>query len=251
MTETRTSPWLVEMTSGAPAPRDEVFYAVPHAGAGAAAVRDLCRAVGRFALPVAVRLPGREARLHEEPLRDVHALAEAAAEAVVHHSGGRPVTLYGHCSGAILAFEMARRLRDHPVRTLFLSAHEPPDRVPRNGVHTYPLGPFVRRVAADGYVPDFVLDDEELLGLLVPALRADYAAIETYRPAEDGTTRVRAPVVGILGVSDGAVSGEDFAAWSAFTDGGFALCRLPGGHNLLLDRADDVAGVIASRSGWN
>ncbi|MFB6549720.1 thioesterase II family protein [Streptomyces sp. NPDC056405] len=249
MTEPEHGPWLVEVAGAAPADGDEVFYAVPHAGAGVAAVRDLCRAVGRFAVPVAVRLPGREARMKEEPLRDLHMMAEGAAEAIAVHAQGRPITVYGHCSGAIVAFEVVRRLTGCDVRTLFLSAHEPPDRVLREGAHRFPLDRFVRRVAADGYVPDFVLDDDELLELLVPALRADYEAIETYHCVAGAT--VEPGIVGLLGTADTAVDQQDFTAWSAFTEGGFRLHRLDGGHNLLLDRSDAVADAIAAGSGWN
>ncbi|MDK0517982.1 thioesterase domain-containing protein [Streptomyces sp. ML-6] len=248
MTRMERSPWLVEMSTSPPA-RNEVFYAVPHAGAGAAAVRDLCRRIGRFALPVAVRLPAREARLHEKPLRDVQVIADQAAEAISAHARGRGITVYGHCSGAIVAFEIVRRLREADVRALFLSAHEPPDRIPRNGVWRYPLGPFMKRVAADGYVPDFVLQDDELLELLVPALRADYEAIESHRCAEGAV--ITPAIVGILGAADSAIDERDFGAWSGFTEGGFELHRLAGGHNLLLDHTDDVADVITSRSGWH
>jgi surfactin synthase thioesterase subunit len=249
MTSPDSSPWLVEMASPPSADRDEVFYAVPHAGAGAAAVRDLCRKIGRCVTTVAVRLPTREARLNEEPLRDVHLIAEAAAEAVAAHAGDRPITIYGHCSGAIVAFEITRRLKDANVRALFLSAHEPPDRIPRDGVWQWPVGPFMKRVAADGYVPDFILEDDELLELLVPALRADYEAIQTYRSAEGG--KIEDTIVGILGTADTAVEERDFEAWSRFTTGGFELHRVPGGHNLLLDHTDDVADVITSWSGWH
>ncbi|NUP15611.1 MAG: thioesterase [Streptomyces sp.] len=249
MTPPGSSPWLVEMASPSSTDRDEVFYAVPHAGAGAAAVRDLCRKVGRCVTAAAVRLPAREARMHEEPLRDVHLIADAAAEAVAAHAGDRPITLYGHCSGAIVAFEITRRLADAKVRALFLSAHEAPDRIPRDGVWKWPVGPFMRRVAADGYVPDFVLEDEELLELLVPALRADYEAIETYRPAEE--RKIADSIVGILGTADTAVDQRDFEEWSRFTTGGFELQRVPGGHNLLLDHTADVADVITSWSRWH
>ncbi|WUH88875.1 thioesterase domain-containing protein [Streptomyces sp. NBC_00433] len=249
MTGPQSSPWLVEIASAPRAGRDEVFYAVPHAGAGAAAVRDLSRRIGRHATAVAVRLPAREARLYEEPLRDVHLIAEQAADALVRHAAGRPITVYGHCSGAVVAFEIVRRLADTDVRTLFVSAHEPPDRIPRDGVWRWPLGPFIRRVAADGYVPDFILEDDELLELLVPALRADYEAIETYR--SEGGARIGAAVVGFLGTADTTVVEPDFRGWSGFTTGGLELHRLPGGHNLLLDHTDDVADAIISRSGWD
>jgi medium-chain acyl-[acyl-carrier-protein] hydrolase len=245
-------PWIVEIAATGSADArpatDEVFYAVPHAGGGAAAVRDLCRAVGRHAGAAAVRLPAREARLDEEPVRDLRLLAHAAAEAIARHAAGRPITLYGHCSGAVIAFEIARRLPPGMVRTLFVSAHEPPDRFPRDGVWRWPDTLFLPRVAADGYLPEQIAADPELLGLLLPALRADYEAVETYRC--DPGAALDVPIVGILGDADTAVAEWDFEAWAGFSTDGFTARRLPGGHNLLLDQADAVAGVVAECSAW-
>jgi medium-chain acyl-[acyl-carrier-protein] hydrolase len=238
-----TSPWLVEIAAAGP----DAFYAVPHAGAGVAAVRDLCRQVGLVAASAAVRLPAREARLDEAPLRDVHQIARLAAEAIARHAQDRPITLYGHCSGAIIAFEIARRLPPPSLRTLFLSAHPAPDRIPVGGAWRWPAPDFVRRVADDGYLPDFIVDDEELIELLLPALRADYEAIETYRP--EGGARIDADIIGLLGDDDASVNRDDFAGWSRFTTAGFRTELLPGGHNLLLDHAASVAELIISAPG--
>ncbi|MER5319547.1 thioesterase II family protein [Streptosporangium roseum] len=250
MSDAVRDPWLVEIVPGSDAGKDEVFYAVPHAGAGAAAVRDLCRVVGRYATTVAVRLPAREARLEEPPLREVAPIANAVAEAIIGHARGRKITMYGHCSGAIVAFETALRLQTAGVRALFLSAHQPPDRIVRDGVWRWPGEPFIQRVAADGYMPPYILEDPELLALIEPALRADYEAIETYRPSADA--RLDAPILGILGTADGAVDERDFAAWSGFTSCGFELHKVrDGGHNLLLSWTAEVAEVITGWSRWH
>jgi surfactin synthase thioesterase subunit len=250
------SPWLVEVaaadqtagqTTGQTDGQD-VFYAVPHAGGGVAAVRDLCRLVGPFAASAAVRLPAREARLDEPPLHDVLQIAQLGAEAIADHADGRPITLYGHCSGAIIAFEVARRLQPRNLRALFISGHGAPDRIPVTNVWSWPTRAFIQRVAQDGFLPGFIAEDEELLELILPALRADYEAVETYRP-QDGA-RIDVEITGILGEGETGVSRDDLAAWSRFTSAGLRMHFMPGGHNLLLDHAADVAEVIISGSRW-
>lgn len=238
------SPWLVDVAADG----QDVFYAVPHAGAGVAAVRDLCRHLGLFASTAAVRLPAREARLEEPPLRDVRQIARLCADAIASHAQGRPITLYGHCSGAVIAFEVARCLRPQNLRALFLSGHPAPDRIPVSDAWRLPAPEFMRRVADDGYMPGFIMDDDELLELILPALRADYEAIESYRP--DSDARIDVEITGLLGDEETSVSWDDFAAWSRFTSAGLRTHLLPGGHNLLLDHAADVADVIISGSRW-
>lgn len=242
------SPWLVDIAAPEPLVGNETFYAVPHAGAGAAAVRDLCRRVGRHASAAAVRLPAREARLNEAPMLSVDEIATHAAEAIATHSEGRPITMYGHCSGAIIAFEVVRRLPPNSVRSLFVSSHQSPDRIPQGGFWRKPTGVFLERVAADGYVPAFILEDEELLEMIVPALRADYQAIESYQVADDA--KVSVDIVGLLGDRDATVPLIDFESWADFTTGSVRVRQLPGAHNLLLDHTDDVADVIMAGSAW-
>jgi surfactin synthase thioesterase subunit len=83
----------------------------PFAGAGASFFRpwkDLSR--GRFEL-LPIQLPGREKRFVEEPYRDVAQAIEGVLPDVLKQIEGRArVALFGHSMGAVLAFELARRL---------------------------------------------------------------------------------------------------------------------------------------------
>jgi medium-chain acyl-[acyl-carrier-protein] hydrolase len=231
--------WLVEIASSAEAER--VLYAIPHAGAGAAAVQSVCRAMsGRFDT-VAVRLPGREALMGEEPVTDLAVLADRLAGRIDAHAGRRRLTLYGHCSGAVLAYEVARRLAPERVDHLVVSSHQAPGRIHATQGWRLPREAFFDQVAKDGYLPEEILLDPELLDLLEPALRADYQALECHRCV---TEVIGAAIVALRGTEENAVSVDDMRAWSQLTSGEFVLGTLPGGHNLLLHGADDVAAAI-------
>ncbi len=233
--------FLAEITTTAAA--DRVLYAIPHAGAGIAAVKRTCRALGHLLDTVAVRLPGREALMNIEPFTDLDLLADALTEQVAGHAGERSVLLYGHCSGGVIGYEVARRLAPGSVTGLIVSSQEAPDRIPVHRAWTLPRPEFLALVAADGYLPEEILSHPELAELVEPALRADYQAVETHTSSMEVIT---APVLALLGTQDRKVAADDVAAWARVTSGGFRLEYLPGGHNLLQDQPGEVAAAIGA-----
>lgn len=231
--------WLVEVTKSNLSER--VLYAIPHAGAGASAVKVMCRELADVLDSVAVRLPGRESLVSEEPLTDMEVLGELLAPQVADFAGQRRILLYGHCAGAVVAYEVARRLSPRQIDFLIVSAQEAPDRIPAPGTWKLPGETFFAQVASDGYFPAEILRDPDLLELVEPALRADYQAVESYR---GGITDLKVPVVALRGAQDRLVSEDDMAAWGQVTSVGFRLETIAGGHNLLSDAAAGVAEVI-------
>jgi surfactin synthase thioesterase subunit len=236
----RDHPWLVDITTTAAA-NGRVLYAIPHAGAGAGAVKRTCRLLADHIDTVAVRLPGREALTAQEPWTDLDAAAGELAGQLLSHAGERDILLYGHCSGAVVAYEAALRLPVGRLVALVVSANESPDRVPAAGVWRLPAEAFLARVAADGYLPAELLADREMTELLEPALRADYRLLEEHPPSSRPLT---VPVHAVVGADDLTVRSEDVAAWAHYTTAAFRLRTVPGGHNLLLEEPAAVAAEI-------
>jgi len=234
--------WLVEVARGRVA-ADHVLYIVPHAGAGVSAVRTLGLMLRGRVRTMAVRLPGREARQAENPVDNLDLLAERLTQAIADDLAGRRAVLYGHCSGSVLAYETACLLPPAALAQLAVSAHQAPDAIPTPGSWELPQDQFLAQVQLDGYIPAQVLADPELVALVMPALRADYRAIETH------TSRLRvlsSPVLALVGRNDHAVAVAEVARWGGFTNGTFRLEELDGGHNLLLEHAEAVAAALTS-----
>src|SRR3954447_26751260 len=97
---------LVPVTPGASHPVS--LICIPHAGAGAALYYPW-RPLSQVASLWAVRFPGRENRLAEPALTSIHAMADALAASVAKIPA-RAMVLFGHCSGALVAYELAIRL---------------------------------------------------------------------------------------------------------------------------------------------
>src|SRR6185312_12110242 len=91
---------------------------LPHAGGSAPFFRPVAIALGRDVDVVAVQYPGRQDRRAEKPVSDMAVLADRVAD-LLRGQSPLPLTLFGHSMGAILAFEVARRLEadgNPPVR---------------------------------------------------------------------------------------------------------------------------------------
>ncbi len=176
---------------------------MPHAGAGAAAFVPWAQwADPRIRVGI-VRLPGRESRWAEPALQNMEEVVHGLTEAV-HASVFGSVALFGHCSGATIAFELAHRLSlDGPARPslLFPSSATPPhqswqgDRLSRLADNE--LVAALRRL---GGTPEAVLTNSELLELVLPAVRADFAIQESYvyRPSPP----LANPIQAICGARD-------------------------------------------------
>jgi pyochelin biosynthetic protein PchC len=87
-----------------------------------------------------------------------------------------------------------------------------------------------------------VLDDPELLELVLPALRGDYRAAETYRYRPGPP--LRCPIVALVGDADPRVSVDNARAWGEYSTGEFDLRVFPGGHFYLADQRPGVVDAI-------
>ena len=180
----------------------------------------------------AVQLPGRGWRFREKPYTRVRDLAVAACDGLRPHLG-QPFALFGHSLGALVAFEIARELRrqrgPEPFH-LFVSARRGPRRPdPASPMHGMPDARLLAEVRSRyGGIPEAVVQEPELLALLLPALRSDLEAVETYFCAPEPPLDV--PISAFGGMSDPWASLDDLEAWRDETNGPFSVTRFPGGH---------------------
>lgn len=201
---------------------------VPHAGGVAAEYRGYRQALAPREVR-AVSFPGREQRFSEPLLRDVDAMARFVID--VHARDTSAVSLWGHSLGALVAYEVAHGLeaRGVVVDLLVVAGHAAPhlarERAP---LHALPDAAFVAELRKLGGLDPIVEEHAELLELLLPRLRADLEAAETYgwRPRQP----LRCPVLAFGGRSDDGVPPERLARWAETTSGAFEMTMFDGGH---------------------
>jgi medium-chain acyl-[acyl-carrier-protein] hydrolase len=231
------------------------LFTFPYAGGGAAIYRewgDRLKGVDVYS----ALLPGRERRLGEPPIGDLHLLLERLLPAFLALAD-RPFILFGHSMGALVAYELARRLQDRGPRPahLIVSAYRSPDQPRRNrALHALPDGEFVDALREYGGTPAGVLDHEDIVRMLLPMLRADFRLHETY--GFTPRAPLDCPLTALAGLADTHVTPEEMAGWGDKTDSAFALVRIPGSHFFVLDRPDLVLNTVqATANGlmvpWN
>ncbi|MFI6704135.1 thioesterase II family protein [Streptomyces sp. NPDC050509] len=221
------APWLIRRERRPDAPAD--LYCFTHAGGSPGEyVRWSDHLPG--AQVWAVQLPGRASRRAEPPFTRMRPLVDALVGAVTFE---RPFAFFGHSLGALVAFEVARTLRDlgrrQPERLFLSSCPPPPHPVPvnRTPMHTLPDAELLAETERRwGALPDAVRSHPELLSLVLTYTRSDVAVFETYEyvPGEP----LDLPVTVFAGTEErDAFRFED---WRTHTRGPVDLQFLPGGH---------------------
>lgn len=177
-----------------------------------------------------VVLPGRGHRFRERPLTRVSDVVDDVF-ATMGFPEGR-FQFYGQSVGALIAFEVARELHaafGMAPETLTVAARSAPRIPPRyEPLHRLDDARLKARLAELGGMPPEIADDDELLSVVFPVIRADCAVAETYTYAE--AEPIPTHLVASTGCDDRYVTEADARAWAPETTGRFDLVQLPGGH---------------------
>ncbi|MGW4526502.1 thioesterase II family protein [Amycolatopsis sp. NPDC004378] len=225
------------------------FYCCPFAGAGASVYRSWTPPRDAVIEICPVQLAGREEQFGLPPHEDVaaaarHVLGQIRRTAVA----GGEIGLFGHSSGAAVAFEVARLIAatdEFRLAGLVVSGAPDPVTPVELGLRDLDGEEFVKAVERlIGYTHP-ALAQPELRDILLPPLRADLLAREAYLAPADSSLPV--PVLAIRGADDTLVSRADLAGWARVTTRSFDVAELPGDHMYFLPDATALLDLLA---GW-
>lgn len=188
----------------------------------------------------AVELPGRGKRALEAPYSRIAPLIDDLTAAITPLLAERPFVFFGHSMGALVAFELTRRLRREQLplpQALVVSAHAGPQLPRQTIIHDLPDAAFWDHVIRLNGTPKDVLHHPELVEFLSTLIRADFAVCETYEYADEPPLAL--PLIAYGGTDDPGVAPDQLAAWAPHTSAMFEQKVFSGDHFYL--HADQAA----------
>lgn len=195
---------------------------------------------------IPVQYPGRENRVREPLINRLGPLVETLLEDLGDLT--KPFAFFGHSMGALVSYEIARKLRDEgkpgPVN-LFVSGRRAPDRIDGNPpLHQLDDEALIKTLRELNDTPEAVFQYPELIDFWLKILRADLETCEMYE--YPNATPLTCPITAFGGLDDPHVSRAEVAAWKNHTQSEFSLHMLPGGHFFLKHAREKLLNTILS-----
>lgn len=193
----------------------------------------------------AIQLPGRGARITEPPYRSMPPLIADIAQ-VVSQNNSLPFAFFGHSLGGLLAFEATRQLAKnrYPLpEHLFVSGVDAPQyRSPSKNLHLLKDDALIESLRDYNGTPAEILDNRNLMELLLPTIRADFALAENYQYQPGPPLTL--PITVFAGKQDDHISMDEVEGWGDETIGRCEIHWFEGDHFFINAEQQEVLDCI-------
>lgn len=237
--------WLLRQAADSPSAPRHRLYCFCYAGGSANYFLPWQRHLAPGVQLCAVQLPGRGARFKETPFSSISPLIETLAQLIAGQDK-TPFSFFGHSLGGLLAFELARYCKSHylpmPERLIVSGCNGPQRLNPSKGLHRLPDEELIAALRDYNGTPPEILEYRELMELVLPAIRADFSLVETYRYLPLGALDI--PITAFAGKRDSYNSVEQVEAWAMETNAAFRTHWFDGDHFFINGEIGDVMANI-------
>jgi len=208
------------------------LYCFPYAGGSNTTYRDWADRFPNHLNIYTASLPGRGIRSAEGLSGDIWGISEEIAK-VISSSNEINFSFYGHSFGAILAFEVACRLKEQQVQLpekLIVSGCNAPHitNTTRPPAHKMNDQEFRSYIDLLNGIPEEVKSTPALMDYILPILKADIMAMDTWE--NKSKLALATPITAIMGDSDPVTDEVSVAKWRDYTTSDFEALSFPGGH---------------------
>jgi medium-chain acyl-[acyl-carrier-protein] hydrolase len=207
------------------------LFCFPYAGGSSYIFRSWSDRLPKTMEICPIELPGRGIQIKSTPFKQIEPLVKAIAREILPYLD-KPFAFFGHSMGGLVSFELARFIRREynlePVHLLISGRRAPQTKDLKPPINNLPETDFLQELRQLNGTPEEVLNNHELMEILVPILRADFAVLETYIYSQEAPLNCPISVFG--GLQDREISIEKLEAWQVQTLNSFSLKMLPGDH---------------------
>ncbi|OZI34730.1 hypothetical protein CAL29_14755 [Bordetella genomosp. 10] len=225
------------------------LFCFPYAGGGTAIYRQWADGLPGAVIPIPVHLPGRGPRVQQPPVQTWPALLDVLL-ADLHPYMDRPLALFGHSMGALVAFELAHAMRErygaNPVWLGLSACVAPALREWEDKWLHCPRAELLDELQDLNGTHQELLRNDEFMALVEPVLRADFHLCGVY-PREVGRPPLDCPILVLGGTEDKDVCDDSrkLKAWASETTGPTELVLLKGDHFFINTRRDAVLSIVS------
>jgi medium-chain acyl-[acyl-carrier-protein] hydrolase len=240
------------------APRRFTLLCFPHSGASGWVFASWSNHLPAGIDVRGIDYPGRGARLHEQPLLRLQALSALLVDELAA-SLQTPFAVFGHCMGALIGFEFARRIEAvsglRPFAMVAAGCRGPALPLRRPLIHTLADFKFVEALRRLGGTPAEILETPQIARFFLPVLRADFELADTY--VYQPSAPAAFPLFAYGGADDEGVTDAELEGWADESTRPLVVRRYPGDHffvrsaetAMLRDLDADLRRALADTSG--
>lgn len=223
------------------------LFCFSYAGGSAASFMPWQEALGPDIEVCAVQLPGRGARFSEAPYTSMPDLVNAIAAVLKAHNT-LPFAFFGHSLGALIAFELARHCQRQtqamPEQLIVSGCNAPQMRNKTRDLHAMHDAALIKELQRYNGTPPELLQNRDLMELVLPTIRADFALAEKYHYSPSAPLNI--PLTVLAGRDDEHTSSAQVEAWQREVTTKCHVDWFEGDHFFLQPKLHEVLDRIKS-----
>ena len=186
----------------------------PYAGGGIATYSSWVKHIPDNIEVCIVQMPGRGVRILESAHTNMNDVISELLTVIPDYLN-KPYILFGHSLGSHIAFELMRQLQalqlPLPLHFIASGSRGPHDKPKKKNIYRLPDQEFIAEIKKLNSTPNEVLENQELMDLLLPPLRADFELADAY--CYDGDIEFNCPISILGGEDDLDISFTQLKSW--------------------------------------
>lgn len=226
--------------------KEILLYCFPFAGGMACYYNRFKSLLNEKIKIIPIELMGRGTKSAIPSKTTLREIVDSLYYDVINQLDEHPYMFFGHSLGGLIEYELYYELSQNGIRLpnhIFFSGCRAPHLIKyREKNYQKNDHELLQQIRDNGGTPAQFFENETLINMFLPILRADYQAIDTYNFIP-GREKIKCNITVLKGNSDldGGCDGSD---WHTYCEGDFQECIFEGGHFFINHFINDIAHLI-------